>query len=125
VSGQEAALGALGTSEGGKRAAIQRFVFVAVRSDDPPLAHSFCPFAGPMYPARLRPRGRASAGHVGDDGAEVPLVENVVPSTSPLYARNAPRSRRKTRRRQRKALPHAQLLSEDLFVLLCYSAAAG
>jgi hypothetical protein len=62
-----------------------------------------------MCPERLRPSGRARAGHMGDDGAGV-LLE-MVPSATPPHARNAPSSRPKGDGDKRKALPYAQLLS--------------
>ena len=95
---------------------IQRFVFVAVRptSRNRPVPHPtrYCPFAAPMCPERLRPSGRARAGHMGDDGAGV-LLE-MVPSATPPHARNAPSSRPKGDGDKRKALPYAQLLSQVL-----------
>ena len=57
-----------------------------------------CPFAAPMCPERLRPRGRARAGHIGDDGAGV-LIE-MVPSASPAARPQCPEFTAERRRRQ-------------------------
>ena len=80
-----------------------------------------------MCPERLQPRGRARAGHMGDDGAEVPLVENVVPSTSPRCTTPAmpPRSWRKADGDNVKRCRTRSCSWRSSLSPLCYSAAAG
>jgi hypothetical protein len=70
----------------------------------------FYSFAGLMCPERLRPRGQARAGHVGDDGAR--CCSRWCRRRAPPHARNAASPRPKGDGDKRKALLYAQLLSE-------------